>query len=78
MKWLDHIPLAPLVVMAILMSLAPFVPQPHLLQKFQMLLAGELTRPLDIFDLFWHGLFPVLLILKLIRVSQLKKGSHKA
>lgn len=73
MKWLDRIPLASLVLMAVLMGLAPFVPQPHLLEKLRMLMAGDLTRPIDIFDLFWHSLFPVLLVLKLIRVSQQKK-----
>lgn len=75
MKWLDHIPLAALVVVAIWMSIAPIMPQPHLLQKIQMLVNGELTRPIDIFDLFWHCLFPLLLILKLVRIAQLKKAS---
>ena len=52
------------------MSLAPIYPQPHLLEKFFMLMAGNLTRPMDIFDVFWHLLFPVLLIVKIVRMSK--------
>lgn len=37
------------------MALAPFHPKPHLVEKIQMLLHGELRRPLDIFDLFLHA-----------------------
>ena len=75
MKLLDKLPFPILAVLAIAMGLAPFYPQPHLLEKLGMLLAGNLTRPIDIFDLFWHGLFPVLLLLKLIRMQQQKKQS---
>lgn len=31
-----------------------------------MLAAGTLHRPIDIFDLFMHGTFPLLLLLKTI------------
>jgi hypothetical protein len=44
-----------LVPLALLLGLAPFRPMPHLTEKLQMLLAGSLTRPLDIFDLIWHS-----------------------
>lgn len=73
MRILDRIPFPIIAVLAIAMGLAPFYPQPHLLEKLGMLVNGSLTRPIDIFDLFWHGLFPLLLILKLIRMQQLKK-----
>ena len=73
MKWLDRIPMGTIAVMALLMGLAPFWPQPHLLEKLRMLMAGQLARPIDIFDLFWHGLFPLLLVVKLIRGAQLKR-----
>ncbi len=67
MEWLDKIPTGILVVAAILMLLAPFSPEPHLVEKYKMFMAGTLKKPLDIFDVFWH-LFPsVLLIIKLIR-----------
>lgn len=52
---LDAIPYSVLVPVAVALALAPFYPKPHLLEKLQMLLAGDLRRPLDIFDLFLHG-----------------------
>lgn len=47
-------------------GLAPFVPQPHVWEKLQMLADGRLTRPIDILDLLFHGLPWVLLILKAV------------
>lgn len=69
---LDNIPLGILIVLTIFMSLAPypFAPEPHLLQKIKMLAEGTLTRPIDIFDLFWHGIWGVLLVLKLVYKSK--------
>jgi hypothetical protein len=65
--WLDRIPLAPLAIIAVLLALAPFAPQPHLWEKLNMLVAGTLVRPIDIFDLFLHGTPLVVLLLKLLR-----------
>jgi hypothetical protein len=56
MAWLDRIPLWILVAVALLLGLAPFVPEPHLWEKLKMLAAGTLSRPIDIFDLLYHGL----------------------
>lgn len=67
LNWLDRIPLMPLVFAAILLGLAPFVPEPHLWEKLKMLVAGDLQRPIDIFDLIMHGAPAVLLALKLVR-----------
>lgn len=67
MEWLDKTPLSLLIVAAIVMLLAPFSPEPHLVEKFKMLRAGTLTRPLDIFDVFWHLAPSALLALKLFR-----------
>ena len=69
MKWLDKIPLSLLVIVALLLGLAPFPPEPHLWQKLTMLAAGTLSRPVDIFDLVLHGTPVVLLILKLGRMA---------
>jgi len=69
-KLIDRIPLLPLTVAAIFMMLAPFVPEPHLLEKLRMLSNGELTRPIDIFDLFWHSLFVSILLIRLIRLKK--------
>ena len=67
MSFLDRIPYVMLVVWAVFMSLAPFVPEPHLVEKVNMLMDGTLTKPIDIFDLFWHLLPDVLLVLKVVR-----------
>ena len=70
LKWLDTIPLGILVVVAVFLGLAPFTPEPHLWQKLNMLFAGELTRPIDIFDLFLHGTPAVLLVIRLLRMRR--------
>lgn len=75
MKWVDKIPLGPLVLVAIFMSLAPFQPQPHLWEKLNMLMAGTLSRPIDIFDLFWHSFPIILLVIKLVRQSKVSSES---
>lgn len=64
---IDRLPLSLLAVGALLLGLAPFVPEPHLWEKLKMLAAGTLVRPIDIFDLLLHASLPVLLALKLIR-----------
>jgi len=56
---LDYRFLIPLVL---LLGLAPFYPQPHIVEKLSMLLAGTLKKPIDIFDLFWHA-WPFVLLL---------------
>ncbi|MDQ1315010.1 MAG: hypothetical protein QG662_1119 [Pseudomonadota bacterium] len=61
MQFIDRIPLLLLVLMTLFMLGAPFVPEPHLLEKMRMLSQGTLTRAIDIFDVFWH-LFPAALL----------------
>ncbi|MCG6870903.1 MAG: RND transporter [Gammaproteobacteria bacterium] len=70
MAWLDRIPLGLLVVAALALGLAPFVPQPHLLEKLGMLFAGDLQRPVDIFDLVLHGAPVALLAVRLLRARK--------
>jgi hypothetical protein len=65
--FLDKIPIGVLLVVAIIMLLAPFRPMPHVLEKLIMLKNGTLTRPIDIFDLIFHLIPTLLLILKIIR-----------
>lgn len=67
MSWLDRIPYPPLVLAALFLGLAPFVPEPHLWEKLRMLAAGDLTRPIDIFDLVLHGAPIILILIKLYR-----------
>jgi hypothetical protein len=70
MRFIDDIPLALLIAMSIFMLGAPFVPEPHLIEKFRMLGAGTLREPIDIFDVFWHLLPAILLIIKLKRKNR--------
>jgi hypothetical protein len=70
LKLLDPIPYLPLILLAVFMLLAPFRPMPHVLEKLIMLKNGTLTRPLDIFDLFFHLAPSAILLLKWIRGMQ--------
>tara|TARA_B100001964_G_C13812375_1_gene413628 strand:- start:44 stop:253 length:210 start_codon:yes stop_codon:yes gene_type:complete len=69
MDWIDEIPTGLLIVAAILMALAPFTPEPHLVEKYKMLMAGTLRKPIDVFDVFWHLVPTALLAIKLFRVN---------
>lgn len=69
MKLLDQVPLSMLALAAMLLGLAPFSPEPHLVEKLRMLVQGGLTRPIDIFDLVLHGAAPLLLVAKLVRMA---------
>lgn len=64
---IDKIPLLLLGIVAVFMMLAPFSPEPHLFEKSRMLVNGELTKPIDIFDLFWHSFWMLLFIIRLLR-----------
>ncbi len=75
MKFLDDIPLAFLILASLTLGLAPFYPVVHIGEKLQMLFAGTLSRPMDIFDLFLHGAPWALLGLKLIRMATRKADS---
>ena len=73
MSWLDRLPLPWLALGALLLGLAPLVPEPHLWEKLRMLAQGSLVRPLDIFDLILHGALPLLLVLKLLRMASQRR-----
>ena len=69
-SWLDQISLPFLAVLALLMAMAPWPAgeMPHLIEKIRMLMDGNLTRPIDVFDLFAHGFPLILLAIKGVRV----------
>ena len=67
MNWLDRIPFSTLIIISLMLGLAPFVPEPHVVEKLKMLFDGSLAKPIDIFDLFMHGTPWVLLGLKAVR-----------
>ena len=74
--WLDRIPLNILIIAALLLGLAPFVPEPHLWEKLKMLAAGELVKAIDIFDLLMHGVPVVLLAIRLVRM-RMQGSAHR-
>lgn len=64
-RWIQRVPLLLFIVAALTLGLAPFFPEPHLVEKCNMLINGTLTRPVDIFDLCLHAVPFVLLALKI-------------
>jgi hypothetical protein len=73
--WLDRLSLGLLLIIALTLGLAPFVPEPHVWEKLKMLAAGELVRPIDIFDLFLHGTPWLLLIAKVVRLAMVRRSA---
>ncbi len=67
MQLLDKLDWATLIIGAIALGLAPFHPEPHLVEKIRMLSQGALHKPIDIFDLLMHSAPLLLIALKLIR-----------
>ncbi len=65
--WLDRLSYPILVPLALLLAAAPFFPEPHLFETSRMLVAGELTEPIYIFDFFMHSFGLVLLGAKIGR-----------
>lgn len=72
MAWFDAIPLDILILVALGLGLAPFFPEPHLVEKIRMLVQGQLSRPVDIFDLLMHAAPIALLVAKLLRMAYLR------
>lgn len=70
---IDNIPVVLLLLVALTLGLAPFVPEPHLWEKLKMLGAGTLSKPIDIFDLLLHAIPWIVLLLKLARMAYLKR-----
>jgi hypothetical protein len=69
MQFFDNIPLSVLIVLCLLLGLAPFVPEPHIVEKLRMLSQGTLRKPIDIFDLLYHAAPFILLVFKFIRLK---------
>ena len=70
MRFIDSFPLPLLIGLALFMLGAPFVPEPHLVEKARMLAAGALARPIDLFDVVWHLLPAGLLAIRLARMRR--------
>ncbi len=70
MAILDQIPLSLIVLACLTLGLAPFFPEPHIWEKLKMLAAGNLGKPVDIFDLVMHAAPFAVLALKLLRLAR--------
>ncbi|GHC16295.1 MULTISPECIES: hypothetical protein [Gemmobacter] len=66
---LDQMPLNLLILAALTLGLAPFVPEPHIWEKLKMLASGTLAKPIDIFDLLLHAAPFILMGAKLVRMA---------
>ena len=73
LKFIDALPLPHFIVLSLFLGLAPFFPEPHLVEKIQMLMNGNLGKPLDMFDLLLHGTPWVLLVVKLSLIFNRKR-----
>ncbi len=70
---LDSVSYPIAIGLAVFLGFAPFVPEPHIVQKLRMLSQGTLSRPLDIFDLLLH-LAPFVLLLAKVVVDLARRG----
>ena len=55
------------ILLCATLGLAPFSP-PHIVEKLSMLTKGNLVKPIDWFDLFFHGIPWILLMMKLVLI----------
>ncbi len=63
MQWMNNFSWGLIIILCLTLGLAPYSP-PHIVEKLQMLAKGTLKRPIDWFDLVFHSIPWVLLILK--------------
>lgn len=63
-SFLAQLPWSLVILACLTLGLAPFFPEPHIWEKLKMLAAGQLVKPIDIFDLLMHAAPFILLILK--------------
>ena len=75
LAWIDRLPIPILLLAALTLGLAPFVPEPHIWEKLKLLAAGDLVRPIDIFDLLLHATPWVLLAVRIVRLGRSREAS---
>lgn len=68
-EFVIKLPWTVIIIICLTLGLAPFNP-PHIVEKITMLVQGRLVRPIDWFDLLFHGVPWVLLVLKLIYAAK--------
>lgn len=69
MAFLDTLPWWAVIAACLTLGLAPFAPEPHIVEKLRMLSQGTLTRPLDIFDMLFHATPWLVLAAKIARLA---------
>ena len=67
LNWIDTLPWGITILACATLGLAPFIPEPHIWEKTKMLAAGTLTKPIDIFDFFFHAAPFIVAAIKLAR-----------
>ncbi len=75
LAWIDRLPIPVLLLAALTLGLAPFVPEPHVWEKLKLLGAGDLVRPIDIFDLLLHATPWLLLGVRVVRLGRSREVS---
>ena len=65
LNYIDKIPLLLVILLCLTLGLAPFMPEPHIVEKLRMLKQGTLTKPIDIFDMLLHAAPFLLALIKL-------------
>ena len=65
-RFLGRLPWLYLLPASLLLAIMPVRPEPHLVEKMHMLANGQLSRPVDVFDLALHGGPLLLVVLKLL------------
>jgi hypothetical protein len=70
MEFISKLPWGLVILACLTLGLAPFAP-PHIWEKLQMLVKGQLVRPIDWFDFVMHGApWAVLLLKGYVSLSQ--------
>lgn len=72
LNWIRQLNWHLLILLCVIPGLSPFTP-PHLFEKITLLFQGRLVRPLDWFDLIFHGLPWAIAALKLTMDLQEKR-----
>lgn len=69
--------IAIILLLCITLGLAPFFPEPHVWGKIKWVMGGAVgMKPIDYFDLIFHGL-PWLLLVRVLLLSGIKKITSK-
>ncbi len=63
-------PWSVVILLCVTLGLAPFTPEPHIVEKLRMLVQGALVKPIDIFDLAMHATPFIVAMLKAWRSLQ--------